>query len=75
MGHYEKCLAELQTYYVAREIVVVKSFGFGARYVGFESWLFNLLALRPCANHLTSLCLRFLVYKMRIILISYRIFS
>lgn len=53
----------------------VKSFGSGARYAGFESWLFNLLALRPCANYLTSLGLRFLIYKMRIILISYRIFS
>lgn len=48
--------------------------GSGARYADFESWIFNLLASRAFASYLTSLYLRFLIYKMKIILTSHRVF-
>lgn len=41
---------------------------YGARLPWFKSWFCNMLAVKPQANNLASLCFTFLAYKMGIVI-------
>ena len=51
-------------------MIMTKSPGFGARLFGFKSWLCHLLAMLAWLSYLTSLCLYFIICKMRSSVIS-----
>lgn len=40
---------------------------FGARLPWFKSWFCNMLAVKPQANNLASLCFTYLAYKIGIV--------
>ena len=52
MKYCEKYFAEIQVYYEAG--VMVTGMEFEGKHPGFESWLLDLLALRPCASKLSG---------------------